>query len=54
MHMSASSTVDCAHDEVSRHGDKIAFYHDVPQVLHRLRAAGVTVAACSRTHAPQL
>lgn len=36
------------------HNDKIEFYKDVPQILHRLRAADVTIAACSRTHAPAL
>ena len=35
------------------HG-KIAFYSDVPQILHRLRATNVVIAACSRTAAPQL
>ncbi|EGN97672.1 hypothetical protein SERLA73DRAFT_184473 [Serpula lacrymans var. lacrymans S7.3] len=30
----------------------IEFYPDVPAILHRLRDAGVVVAACSRTHAP--
>lgn len=40
----------CSH----RYDQKIAFYRDVPEILHRLRAAGVTIAACSRTHAPDL
>ncbi|EKM51009.1 uncharacterized protein PHACADRAFT_128667 [Phanerochaete carnosa HHB-10118-sp] len=37
-----------------KHGEEVAFYHDVPEILHRLRAAEVVVAACSRTHAPKL
>lgn len=32
----------------------IDFYRDVPQIMHRLQAAGVTIAACSRTDAPSL
>ncbi|KAG2360221.1 acid phosphatase-domain-containing protein [Suillus spraguei] len=32
----------------------IDFYRDVPQIMHRLQAAGVTIAACSRTYAPSL
>ncbi|KAF9810708.1 hypothetical protein IEO21_06842 [Rhodonia placenta] len=46
-----NNTVNCVRD---RHNHEIAFYHDVPEVLHRLRAAGVIVAACSRTGAPAL
>ncbi|KIP03234.1 hypothetical protein PHLGIDRAFT_31887 [Phlebiopsis gigantea 11061_1 CR5-6] len=37
-----------------RHRQEIAFYHDVSEILHRLRAADVVIAACSRTHAPKL
>ncbi|KAI0704642.1 magnesium-dependent phosphatase-1 [Earliella scabrosa] len=37
-----------------RYDNRIAFYRDVPEILHRLREAGVTIAACSRTHAPDL
>ena len=37
-----------------RYDNKISFYHDVPQILHRLQSAGVIVAACSRTSAPEL
>ncbi|PIL34631.1 hypothetical protein GSI_03410 [Ganoderma sinense ZZ0214-1] len=36
------------------HNHKIAFYRDVPEILHRLREAGVTVAVASRTHTPDL
>ncbi|KAI0367100.1 magnesium-dependent phosphatase-1 [Pilatotrama ljubarskyi] len=37
-----------------RHDQKICFYRDVPEILHRLREGGVVIAACSRTHAPDL
>ncbi|KAI8977738.1 magnesium-dependent phosphatase-1 [Trametes punicea] len=37
-----------------RNNQKIAFYRHVPEILHRLREAGVIIAACSRTHAPDL
>ncbi|KAF8274641.1 magnesium-dependent phosphatase-1 [Lactarius quietus] len=37
-----------------RYGSIVAFYDDVPQILHRLRAAGVVIAACSRTTASAL
>ncbi|KAI0824373.1 magnesium-dependent phosphatase-1, partial [Trametes gibbosa] len=36
------------------YGQKISFYRHVPEILHRLREAGVTIAACSRTHASDL
>ncbi|THU82505.1 magnesium-dependent phosphatase-1 [Dendrothele bispora CBS 962.96] len=39
---------------LDRHNEVIAFYKHVPQILHRLRAAGVTIAAASRTSAPNL
>ncbi|KAH7925786.1 magnesium-dependent phosphatase-1 [Leucogyrophana mollusca] len=35
-------------------GNDVVFYRDVPQILHRLRAAGVIIAACSRTSATKL
>ncbi|KAH8987424.1 magnesium-dependent phosphatase-1, partial [Lactarius akahatsu] len=44
-------TLNEVHD---KHGDIVAFYDDVPQILHRLRAAGVVIAACSRTTASAL
>jgi len=44
-------TLNEVHDS---YGGKVAFYEDVPQVLHRLRAAGVVIAACSRTSASAL
>ncbi|PCH34904.1 magnesium-dependent phosphatase-1 [Wolfiporia cocos MD-104 SS10] len=44
-------STNCVRD---RYNHEIAFYHDVPDILHRLRAAGVIVAACSRTSAPAL
>ncbi|KAI0324221.1 magnesium-dependent phosphatase-1 [Cubamyces sp. BRFM 1775] len=37
-----------------RHEQKISFYRDVPEILPRLKEAGVIIAACSRTHAPDL
>ncbi|KAI0032525.1 magnesium-dependent phosphatase-1 [Vararia minispora EC-137] len=37
-----------------RYGEKISFYRDVSSILHRLREAGIVVAACSRTSAPRL
>ncbi|KAK7679010.1 hypothetical protein QCA50_017954 [Cerrena zonata] len=37
-----------------KYGDEIAFYRDVPEILHRLQSAGVVIAACSRTSAPTL
>ncbi|CAK5278207.1 unnamed protein product [Mycena citricolor] len=39
---------------VDAHGTEIDFYPDVRAILRRLRADGVFVAACSRTHAPDL
>ncbi|OCH91976.1 magnesium-dependent phosphatase-1 [Obba rivulosa] len=45
------NTLNCVFD---KYGQKIAFYRDVPEILHRLRAAGVIIAACSRTSAPSL
>ncbi|KAJ7226816.1 magnesium-dependent phosphatase-1 [Mycena pura] len=39
---------------VDRYGTRIDFYADVPGLLRRLRAAGVLVAACSRTDTPDL
>ncbi|KAK7436183.1 hypothetical protein VKT23_019259 [Stygiomarasmius scandens] len=39
---------------LDRRNEVIAFYKDVPQILHRLKAAGVTIAAASRTSAPRL
>ncbi|KAI0261115.1 magnesium-dependent phosphatase-1 [Gloeopeniophorella convolvens] len=45
------NALNVVHD---KYGDKVAFYHDVPQILHRLRAGGVIVAACSRTTATAL
>ncbi|KAH8105102.1 magnesium-dependent phosphatase-1 [Cristinia sonorae] len=43
------------HNEVlDKYGQKVAFYRDVAEILHRLRAAGVIIAACSRTTTPKL
>ncbi|KAJ6632178.1 magnesium-dependent phosphatase-1 [Mycena sp. CBHHK59/15] len=32
----------------------VAFYDDVPAILRRLHEQGVLIAACSRTHAPEI
>ncbi|KIM88036.1 hypothetical protein PILCRDRAFT_95686 [Piloderma croceum F 1598] len=45
---------DTINEVKDRYGQKITFYPDVAQILHRLRAADVTIAACSRTAAPEL
>ena len=37
-----------------KYGETFGFYHDVPEILHRLRDARVVVAAASRTSAPRL
>lgn len=37
-----------------KHGETFGFYHDVSEILHRLRDACVVVAAASRTSAPRL
>jgi magnesium-dependent phosphatase 1 len=47
----ASSDHSSAKD---RFGETLAFYHEVPSVLHSLREHGVKVAAASRTSAPDL
>ncbi|KAF8636282.1 hypothetical protein AX17_003661 [Amanita inopinata Kibby_2008] len=39
---------------LDRYNEPIAFYRDVPDILHRLQSAGVAIAACSRTSAPNL
>ncbi|KAJ7754464.1 magnesium-dependent phosphatase-1 [Mycena metata] len=39
---------------VDAHGTPVEFYSDVPGILRRLRDEGVLLAACSRTHAPNL
>ncbi|KII84910.1 hypothetical protein PLICRDRAFT_57416 [Plicaturopsis crispa FD-325 SS-3] len=44
-----------AHNAVlDRHDVEIKFYNHVPQILHRLRAANVLIAAASRTSAPSV
>ncbi|KAH9934253.1 magnesium-dependent phosphatase-1 [Fomitopsis serialis] len=45
---------DAVNSVRDRYNHEIAFYRDVPEILHRLRAAGVMIAACSRTGAPPL
>ncbi|KAI0312109.1 magnesium-dependent phosphatase-1 [Amylostereum chailletii] len=45
---------EALNEVVDRYGEKISFYREVPHILHRLREAGVVVAACSRTSAPRL
>lgn len=37
-----------------RDDNEINFFQDVPQILHRLKAEGIFVAACSRTSAPSV
>ena len=45
-----------------RYGRKICFYDDVPEILHKIQSQSegiiegskVIIAACSRTHAPDL
>ncbi|KAF9484602.1 hypothetical protein BDN70DRAFT_872384 [Pholiota conissans] len=50
---------------LDKHGESISFYDDVPHILHRIQAhvfvqeseeevEKVVIAACSRTHAPDL
>ncbi|KAJ7143338.1 magnesium-dependent phosphatase-1 [Mycena crocata] len=39
---------------VDAHGTSVEFYSDVPAILRRLRDQGVLLAACSRTHAPDM
>ncbi|KAJ3718191.1 magnesium-dependent phosphatase-1 [Lentinula raphanica] len=39
---------------LDKYNRSISFYEHVPQILHRLRTAGVTIAAASRTSAPTL
>jgi len=50
---------------LDRHGETISFYDDVPQILHKIQSQSlrnkdinedkkVIIAACSRTHAPDL
>jgi len=45
---------DTLNEVYDEFGDKVTFFHDVPQILHQLRSAGVVVAACSRTSATAL
>lgn len=37
-----------------KYGERICLYHDVGAILHRLRDAGIIIAAASRTHTPDL
>ena len=37
-----------------RHRDVWSFYSDIPSLLQSISAAGIPIAACSRTHAPEL
>ncbi|KAF7344552.1 Magnesium-dependent phosphatase-1 [Mycena sanguinolenta] len=39
---------------VDAYGVPVEFYSDVPGILRRLRDQGVFIAACSRTHAPDM
>lgn len=49
--LKASSNHDSAKD---RFGESFAFYNEVPEILHSLRAHGIKVGAASRTSAPDL
>jgi magnesium-dependent phosphatase 1 len=49
--LKASSSHDSAKD---RFGESFAFYNEVPEILHSLRARGIKVGAASRTSAPDL
>lgn len=39
---------------IDRAGRKFGFYADVPEILMSLRSSGVKLAACSRTHRPDM
>ncbi|KAJ3858650.1 magnesium-dependent phosphatase-1 [Lentinula novae-zelandiae] len=43
---------DTLNEVLDKYNESVSFYNHVPQILHRLRAAGVTIAAASRTSAP--
>ncbi|CCL98026.1 uncharacterized protein FIBRA_00019 [Fibroporia radiculosa] len=45
---------DAVNSVRDKYNHEIAFYRDAPEILHRLRAAEVVIAACSRTGAPAL
>ncbi|KAF9489913.1 hypothetical protein BDN71DRAFT_1455340 [Pleurotus eryngii] len=45
---------DTLNEVLDRYNDKISFYGDVAEIMHRLKEEGVVIAACSRTHAPAL
>jgi len=55
---------DTLNQVLDRHGESIAFYDDVPHILHGIRTRSlinedgedqrIIIAACSRTHAPDL
>ncbi|EIW52525.1 magnesium-dependent phosphatase-1, partial [Trametes versicolor FP-101664 SS1] len=45
---------DAINEVRDRHEQRISFYRHVPEIFHRLREAGVLIAACSRTSAPDL
>ncbi|OBZ73221.1 putative magnesium-dependent phosphatase P8B7.31 [Grifola frondosa] len=45
---------DALNEIRDKHNHNISFYHHVPEIFHRLREAGVIIAACSRTSAPSL
>ncbi|KAJ3834840.1 magnesium-dependent phosphatase-1 [Lentinula raphanica] len=50
-HVTDKNNVNEVLDKYNR---PISFYEHIPQILHRLRTAGVTFAAASRTSAPTL
>lgn len=39
---------------IDRHGEEYAFYEDVPDILIDLKKRGITIAAASRTYAPDI
>ncbi|KAH9811895.1 magnesium-dependent phosphatase-1 [Melampsora americana] len=39
---------------VDKAGRKLSFFSDVPRILTKLQSAGVKIAACSRTHRPDI
>ncbi|KAJ3990892.1 magnesium-dependent phosphatase-1 [Lentinula boryana] len=43
---------NAVNEVLDKHNKPISFYKHVPQILHRLRTAEVTIAAASRTSAP--
>jgi magnesium-dependent phosphatase 1 len=54
-HVTPPLKASASHDSVKdRFGEGFAFYNEVPEILHSLRAHGIKVGAASRTSAPDL